>query len=205
MRFKSSGGSRSDSAIPKLAMAALAFTTAVILAQYVLPFSSLLIAAALFCLPIIPGFLIRGNRGLGVSIISLAAALGLLWFWGHELLYVQAGEQYVDLCVTTEAQVLEFPRVYDNYTAVTIKPTSGDVKNLKTELYIYDNDIPALEPGDIISADLKFKSAVKRYDERTGRYTSKGKYLLAYLDGGIKKTGRWQLSFLYAQIGRAHV
>ena len=198
MHFRDSGAARSDSAIPKLAIFALSFTIAVILAQYVFPFALLLIAAAVLCLPAISGFLIRGSRGLVITIISLASAFGLLWFWGHGLLYVQAGEKYVDLCVTTEARVLEFPKVYDNYSSVTIKLTGSHVPNLKTELYIYDYDIPELEPGDIINADLKFKSATKRYDESISRYTSKGKYLLAYLDGGIEKTGRWQFSFLHA-------
>ena len=197
MRFKDSGVSRSYSAIPKLAIAALSFTTAVTLAQYVIPFKFLIAAAALLCLPVIPGFIIRGNRGLVICIMSIASAFGLLWFWGHGLLYVQAGERYVDLCVTSEARVLDFPKVYDNYSSVTIKLTGDNVPNLKTELYIYD-DYPELEPGDTIKADLKFKSAIKRYDEITGRYTSKGKYLLAYLDGGIDKTGKWRYSFLHA-------
>ena len=181
----------------KLATAAFSFTAAIILAEYFLPAAWLPIMAACLAVLMLPGFFIKGNRGIRVRIISIFAAFGMLWCWGHQLLFVQAGESYVDSIVAAEARVLDFPRVYEEYTVVDIKLTGSNMPKLRAVLYIYDGQGGLLEPGDMISADLKLKSATKRYDEETSIYTSKGRYLLANLSGEIEVKGKWEFSFLH--------
>lgn len=181
----------------KLATAALSFTAAVIIAQYFLRHEWLAACSAGLAALLLPGLLMKGDAGLRLRIISLAAAFGLLWSWAHELLFIQSGESYAGTSATVQARVLDFPITHDDYSSVSIKLTGEAVPNLKTTLYNFDGNLPELEPGDMITADLSFKSASKRYDEETGRYTSMGVYLLAYLDGGIEVTGKWQFSFLH--------
>ena len=181
----------------KLATAAFSFTAAIVLAEYFLPVAWLPITAVCLAVLMLPGLFIKGNIGLRIRIISIAAAFGMLWCWGHELLFVQAGESYVDSIVTAEARVLDFPRVYEEYTVVDIKLIGSNMPKLRTALYIYDGQGGLLEPGDIISADLKLKSATKRYGEEISRYTSKGRYLLANLSGEIEVKGKWEFSFLH--------
>ena len=78
------------------------------------------------------------------------------------------------------ARVTDYPNEYEDYTTVAIHLTGGNVPNLNALLYSYDTKLPSLSPGDIISVDVKLKTADERYGEEFSGKTSEDVYLLLF-------------------------
>ncbi len=181
----------------KLAWAALGFAAAVISAEYsILPYRGLpYIAAALAALSLL-GLLIRGDGGRRVVLCLLSAAVGVLWWWGHYTLHILPCEAVVGETVEITAVVTDYPQIEDDYTRVEVRITDGAPKE-KAVLYLYYAELNDVQPGDIITAEIKITSALTRSGETTHIFTAKNQNLLGYIQDNVSVTGQSAWAWVY--------
>jgi len=181
----------------KLATAALGYSGAVYAAQYVIPRQWQPYAAAVLGVLALISLFLKGNLRLRALLITVSAAFGLVWSWGHYQLVIAPAEELAGREMTVTAKVLDYTVHGQGSDYIFVRLMGDDVPGVKTAIYSFDSSLPELSPGDIITAHVKMASAVSRYGDETNMYTSRGIFALAYLKGDVEVTGRWGLSFLY--------
>lgn len=180
----------------KLLYAAIGYTTALILSHYFAPTEFLPYFALGFALLGLFCILLRGNSRLVVMLLFLSAAVGFIWTWGHDTLFIKPAEKLIGSTQRVEARVVDYPMIDDDYSSLTLKLTGEGVPGTKVLVYDYNSAFAELEPGDIIDIDLEFLSARIRYDSEDDYYLSSGIFLRAYLDGEYTVTGHRSLRIL---------
>lgn len=178
----------------KLAVFALAFSAGIFLAQYLLP-GDWLLPAAFVCLGaaclslLLPWHLRRRVLPAGAA---LALALGYNW------LYVRQVQQPLEALAGTEQAAVVMtvcgePTATDYGAKVTVRLAGyrGKVTYYGTEALL------DLDPGQTITADVRFQSAARIRDSELTTFTSRGVFLLAYSRGdevfgpGTSASWRW--------------
>ena len=179
----------------KLVWAAAGFASAAFLAEYLLPTQGLpYIAAALaVCSAVFLPW--RRGRRRAMTLV-LAAAAGLLYWWGWYELRAAPCEALAGQDITVEARVTDWPLVREDYTRLSVTVTDGAPRE-RAYIYVYDAEVPELAPGDTISCGLRVRSAVSRGEERSHTITSAGRYLVGYLRGDVAVTGRSAWAWIY--------
>lgn len=180
----------------KLATAALSYSAAVFMAQYLFPEEWLPYAAACFVLAALAAKALKGGLRLRVLLITISAAAGMLWSWGHYELFIAPSDGFDRYDTTVEARVTGFPEKTAYYSKVRVRVLNDELPNVTMNIYAYGEELE-LSPGDIISVDARLRTATRYHDEETGRYSSKGVYLLGYKRGELTLTGRSAFSFIY--------
>lgn len=182
--------------VGKLVWAAIGFAAAALGAEYILPIPGLpYLAAALAAFS--PAVLLfkKPYRRPALTLL-LAAALGLGWWWGYYALHVAPCEALAGEDVTVTARVTEYPRAGDGYTRVTVRLTDGAPRE-KAYLYLYDEELPALRPGDEIEAEIRVRPVMDRGATDLHANTAAGIHLRGYFRGDIAVVGRWKYAGLY--------
>jgi len=181
--------------VRKLVWAATGFASAAFLAEYLLPIQGLpYIAAALAaCSPLFLPWK-RGRRQ--AMTLVLAAAVGLLYWWGWYELRVSPCEALAGQDITVDARVTDWPLVREDYTRLSVTVTDG-APHERAYIYVYHADVPELAPGDIITCGLRVRSAMLRGEERAHATTAAGRFLIGYSDGDIAVTGRSSMAWIY--------
>lgn len=182
----------------KLACAALAFAGAAAAAHYLLPADALFWCAGGLLLLCLPALLLRGTARLRALIICISAAMGLGWYAGYTLIYVEPAGELAGQELTVTARVLDYPERDEGYASVELRIEEDGLPRVKAAVYDYDGLMPELKPGDIAEFPLEFISALDKYGEPTDIYSSRGILLRAYLNGeteNIRRDGRSFLSF----------
>ena len=174
----------------KLAWAALPYAAAVFLAEYVLPRKGLPIFAAALFLLAWAGFLFRGPVRRRILLVCLAAAAGFGWYAGHWAMTAEPCEALEGQTFSVTARVVDYPLVTDSYARVEVRLTDASLPRVRAALYLYDGELPALAPGDTITAEVRAAA-------ETDRFAYRDVYLRAYLRGAPEVTGRWRFSWLY--------
>ena len=177
----------------KLAVFALAFSAGIFLAQYALPGDWLLPAAfACFlaaCLSLLLPWQLR-RRAL-LAGVALALALGYDWLYVRQVqtpLETLAGTEQSSVVMT----VCSEPAATDFGARVTVRLEGyrGKVTYYGTEALL------DLDPGQTITADVRFQSAARIRESELTTFTSRGVFLLAYSRGeetfGPGTSGSWR-------------
>ena len=174
----------------KLTWAAIGFAAAALLAEYALPVSELpYFAAALAVCGVLLIPVRRWVKRLRAVVCLMAAAVGLLaWGW-HYMRHIEPCEELVGDTVTVSALVTDYPRPKDGYYTLDVKIQEGAPRE-KGVLYAYGAVVPDLEPGDLISVEIRVASAMGSGEERTHYYTALGQNLRGYMQGEPVLTGR---------------
>ncbi len=173
-----------------LAWAALPYAAAVFLAEYLLPHHGLpFFAAALFLLAW-TGLLFHGNTRKRIMIFCLAAAAGFGWYCVHWTKNAAPCEALEGEKISVEARVVDYPLVTDSYARVEVRLTDAALPSVRAALYLYNGELPELEPGDIIRAELRVAS-------ETDRFAAKDIYLRGYMQAAPEIMGRWRYAWLY--------
>ena len=161
----------------KLATAALSFSAAVYAANYIVPVEWLLIPALLMAAIGATLFVVDKRRLLRPSVILLFCALGFVSFYLHYNSTVAKASQYHGQTHRVEAEILDYPEVYEDYCRLEVRVTSYYLPNLKA--YLYDNDRQLVDaiPGDKVSLKAKLSSADTLYGEAYKGYHASGIYL----------------------------
>ncbi len=183
----------------KLAWAALGFAAAAALAEYILPIRGLpYLAAALVLLSLCCIPLRRRLTRARAMICLLAAAAGLLAWWGRYTLIVAPAEAKVGKTVQIQAIVTDYVERHPEYERLEARLVDeGGSRGEHVYLYLYEGSLPDLEPGQRIGAQVRLTSAITRRGERSHIYTSQGVDMLGYITPDTltlegEPTDRWR-------------
>lgn len=181
----------------KAALCCGAFSAAVFLCQYLLPRGYWLALAAVGAL-CLPAGLLTGKRARrALWLAALGAAAGGLCCWVQGCLVAEPAEALAGETCVVRGRVLEYPQVYEDSQYVVVRLISEDVPRVKCRLASYEGGLAGLEPGDEISLEVEFRSAVVRNGQETDVYTSRNVFLLGICRSAPAREGRWALSFLF--------
>ena len=161
----------------KLATFAFSFAAAVLVAVYFLPSEYVLYIAVVLAASGCFGFVFKNDFGKRLTIILLAAAVGLTWFSAYNALFRKPAAEYDGMTARISAEVSDYSEVYDYGTRVQANVVI-DSKSFKSLVYFYGQSIN-LVPGDIISANAEMSLADTMHGERTLYYAANGYTLKA--------------------------
>ena len=82
----------------------------------------------------------------------------------HQLDIIKSTEKYDNKVVSGDFLVISQPVAYDDFNTVTLKSSGNGVLPKNIKVFAFDYDKSNLNPGDIITANLKL-SAIDKYDE----------------------------------------
>lgn len=183
-------------AIRKLATASLAFSAAVFLAHYLLPYNWLLTFAAIGILTAVAGEFIHNNIGRRLILIGLAIACGFSLYHIHYNRVISPCEELVNEKMTVTARVTSYPDCRSGCILQNVRFTGEKLPNVSGLIIDYESEESELIPGDVISVTLKLNPANQRYNSEYDANISKGLYLVGTVFGEVQKTGH-EKSFLY--------
>ncbi|MDR0951583.1 MAG: DNA internalization-related competence protein ComEC/Rec2 [Oscillospiraceae bacterium] len=181
-----------------LATASAALASAVFLAHYALPAQYYFWAAVLCAILALLGLLLQGTKRQRALLICLGAAAGFLV---SGVSYAQRTAPCIEASGKTlsfEAEVAEYPVVYENYTYVTVKLRGGGpLPRVRAQLNFFRGDeAPDVTPGDYISVTAEVSYSGELFGERYDKQTSKNIHLTCYPEE-VTVTGRSSWAFLY--------
>ncbi len=181
----------------KLATVSISVSAAIFAAHYLLP-PGIWIYVGLICgLLSLTALFFKGSIRMRVLLICLSLSAG---FFVCRISYSTKNEPARELDgAETEisAEVTDYPTETEEYSSVPIKLTDDSLPRLNAVLYSYDEPLPNLTPGDIISAQVRMKPADIRYGEEYDRYNADNVYVMCYLKGEIQLTGKSGFEFIY--------
>lgn len=172
----------------KLATACIGFCAAIFVAQYLISpgyrlyFAAGLLAAALVSL------LFKGRVRTRALLLAVPACIGMLWSWGHFMLFIALCSEFDGTKLTATVTATDYSIDYGDYQTVYAVISGEGVPSVKTALYNYNFDMPALAPGDSFTAELSLSSASVVRGEETDTFNSRGIYLRAYLNSDVTET-----------------
>ena len=181
----------------KLAWAAGAFSAAVFAACFVLPDGWRLYAALAALLLGLGGLLLHGDKRHRVLLAACFAALGLAWTQVHTLCFIEPAQALDGTEQTVTLRVTDYPKDGGSYTSFSARLVTPGLPRTRVTVYVNADGANGLRPGDVVEADLRFHTALLRYDEAIWSYAAKGVYLTANTDAAPRVTGQWALRFLY--------
>ncbi len=181
----------------KLATTAAAFSAAVFVSHYFVPPRFYILCAVIFAALSFSALFLKGNMRTRVLLIMISAATGFsVSFISYQYRILPALELSESGMFVT-AKVTDYPEVHEEYSTVTVKLTGDNVPHLGALLYSFGDELRELEPGNIIKADVKLKTAGERYGEAFSGNNAENIYLLCYLNGELEVTGKGAAAFLY--------
>ena len=181
----------------KLAWSAFSFAAAIALCHYIVPSAVRLwlivpLTAAALC-----ACMLRGKLRSCILLLCVFSIVGIVRYDAHviENLGLENELQGNEYRIT--AYVAEYPVIYDDYSKITVHLRTDRLPQVKTVLYDYENNVDALEPGDMIRTTVKFTSASVSSGEETDTYISKGIYLRGTIIEEIKSYETWWGEYLF--------
>ena len=161
----------------KLATAALAFSAAICLANYILPESWLIVPAVLSA--VLGAFLaLTRRKWLRPAVIALLFfSLGLMEYAIYERLTVKRAAEYAGETREIQGTVLDYPDLYESYNRLYIRISAGDMPRFKAIVYDNEKAFTTAEPGDHVSFTAKIRTADTLYGKPYDNYRTNGYYL----------------------------
>ena len=167
----------------KLATAALAFSAAVFLANYILPAPWLTLAAALTAV-FAAALALTHRKWLRPAVIALVFfALGLLEYGIYSRLTLDRAREYAGQTRAVSGTVLDYPDDYGSYARLRIRITSDDLPRFKAIAYDNQKQLTAAKPGDTVSFMAKLSTADTLYGKPYDNYNVNGYYFRMSIKG----------------------
>ena len=189
--------------VRKLAALSIGYSLSVFAAHYILQYDYLLTAAAISAVIAAAGMLLKGNKRLLAVLVALSAAVGFAGYRYHYDNTVAVCEQYAGKTMLVNAQVLDYPDKLEYGNRVYVKLCGENTPQVKAALFDYDNLIADAHPGDMLKAEVKFRSAIERYGEESDSNISDGVYMVGNLDESVERTHSGKsLRFLPQKMGK---
>lgn len=182
--------------VGKLVWVAAGFTAAVLGAEYFLPVSGLPYFAAALAVLSLPALFLPKKRRAPVMAAVLSAVLGLLCWWNCYQRHVAPCEALVGQDVTIRARVTDYPQTAEDYSRITVRILDGAPRE-RAVIYLYDGELPALQPGDIIETEIRVRPVMEREQTKLHSNTSSGIYMRGYVRDEIRTVGRWDGAWMY--------
>ena len=175
----------------KLATAALAFSAAVFLANYILPTGWLIVPAVLSAVFGAALALLQRKWLRPAAIALVFFSLGLLEYFVYRSLTIDRAQEYAGQTREICGTVLDYPEEYSGYCRLHIRIRSEDLPHFKA--IVYDNRKAFLkaEPGQTITFTGKITPADTLYGRVYDNYHTNGYYLKLSVKGEeeIRDTG----------------
>ena len=168
----------------KLATAALAFSAAIFLANFILPVSWLTTATAICALLSAALALTRRRWLRPVVIVLLFFSFGLLEYSVYSSLTIDRARKYSGQTRDVHGTVLDYPDIYDSYARLRIRITSEDLPHFKAIVYDNKKQLLDAKPGDTVSFTAKISTADTLYGRPYANYNIGGFYLRLSIKGG---------------------
>ncbi len=187
----------------KLAVAALSFSAAVFLANYILP-TRLVTAAALSCALLSAALGLAHRKWLRPAMIALLFfSLGLLEYSAFTRLTVDRAREYAGQTREVRGTVLDYPDDYGDYARLRIRISSDDLPHFKAIVYDNKLKLTEAEPGDIVSFTAKLSTADTLYGKPYDNYNVNGFYLrMSIKSGEALEKGGFSLRTLPVRLHR---
>lgn len=165
----------------KLVLFALPFAVGTALCQYFLPpaWQAWTAAAALLLGLGLARLWRTRRRQTAVAAIGLAA--GMLWFFAYSALFLTPAEALVGTEDTVTLEVVDYAQEADYGVRCTVRVLERGL--MGRAVYYGDQSLLDLEPGNRLTAAVKYYSAVRMSEEESTYYTSKGVFLRLYGKG----------------------
>ena len=181
----------------KLATAALAFSTAIFLANYLLPESLLIVPAGLSaaCGAVLA---LTRRKWLRPAVIALLFfSLGLLEYAAYDRLTVDRAAACAGETRKIRGTVLAYPDLYGSYNRLHIRISDGDLPHFKAIVYDNHKLFTQAKPGDTVSFSAGIRTADTLYGKPYDNYHVNGYYLrLSVKDGEELKPGGFSVMAL---------
>ena len=170
----------------KLATAALAFSAAVFLANFIMPASWLAVGATICALMSASLALSRRKWLRPAVIVLLFFAIGLLEYHLYTRLTLDRAKDYSGQTCEVQGTVLDYPDVYESYARLRIRITSDDLPRFKAIVYDNKKQLLDAKPGDHVSFTAKISTADTLYGKPYANYNINGIYLRLSIKGDEK-------------------
>ena len=187
----------------KLATAALAFSAAVFLANYILPGAWMLPLAALSAV-LAAGLGLARRKWLRPAVIALLFfALGLLEYHAYCGATLERARAFAGQTAEIRGTVLDYPDDYGSYARLRIRITSDDLPHFKAIVYDNKKQLTAAEPGDTVSFTAKISTADTLYGKPYDNYNVNAYYFRLSIKGGeTLQSGGFSLGTLPVRLHR---
>lgn len=169
-------------AMRKLALFALPFGAGILLCLYLLPANGRLLAAAAGVLAALASPALPKREGRVLRIAASGFALGILWLSGYEALALSPAEALAGTESVAVVEVAGYAEEtsYGARCAVRMDGLWGRA------VFYGDRSLLELEPGNRVTAAVKYGSAATLSGEESGYYISQGVFLRLYSRDGIE-------------------
>ena len=116
------------------------------------------------------------------SVVLLGFAVGVLWMWGYQAIYLQPAKQYDGQTVTTTIEIADYSYATDyGATADGTLKLAGKIYRVR----VYLGDEQNLNPGDCLQGDFTLGMTTPDGKEASDYYQGKGIFLLAKAQDGV--------------------
>ena len=172
----------------KLATAALAFSAAIFLANYILPAGWLIVPAVLAAAlgAALSLFHRKWLRGAVIALVFFA--LGLLEFSVYSRLTVERAEAHVGQTREITGVVLDYPDVYAGYCRLRVRVDAPDLPPVKAVVYDNRKLFASAEPGQRLRFTAKISAADTLYGRPYDNYRVDGFFWKLSIKGGEELT-----------------
>ena len=172
----------------KLASAALGFSAAVFLDNYILPFERLIVPAVLAAATGAMLALLR-RRWLTPAVLALVFfALGLLRCAIYAGSTLERAAAYDGQTVGVTGRILDYPDVYDGYVRLLIRVEDGELPRFKAVVYDNERLLADAQPGDRIRFTAKVSPADTLYGKPYDNYIVNGIFFRLSIRGEVGLT-----------------
>ena len=195
---------RGGVSVRKLMWFAIGYAAAAILCAYLISGSIVLLLAFIFSILFPVLLLFRNDFCKRAALVAIGCAFGLLYCWGYDQIVLSQARELDGQSETIQMEATDY-----SFETGYGKAADGiifiDGKKYKTRLY-YQNE-ESIEPGDKVSAQVRFRFTPQGGMENTTYHKGEGIFLLAYgeedivLDAVGKLPGKYLPSFLRKVIG----
>ena len=165
----------------KLMWFALAFAGGTGLCQYLLPAAwQAWAGAAALLLGLGLSSLWRERRRI-VRLLAFGLAAGILWFAAYSALFLTPAEARVGTEETVTVELADWPEETDYGARATVRLIDGGL--MGQAVYYGDASLLDLEPGQRITAPVRYYSALEMGGEASTYYTARGVFTRLYNQG----------------------
>jgi len=168
----------------KLAAAAVSFSAAVLLSQYLLPAAWLACCCGIAALLSLLGLFFKANTRLRLFLILLGLSAGFAWCFTYACIFIKPAQELNGTTQTVSAVVCGEPDITEYGSKVLVKVNRGGAPGIKAQLYVYGSTVN-VQPGNRIEFTARFRIADTIYGEKTETFFAKGIYLLATAQSGV--------------------
>ena len=170
----------------RLAIAALSFSGAILLACYLLPESWLPAAAILFAVLGTALLLLRRNWLRGFALAFLGCAVGFGCFFLHLQSTAIPARLLDGQTRTIRAQLIRYPEDYGRYVRCEVRLHTEGLPALNAYVYDSSGALRKTEPGQWVELEAQLSRADRKYGESYRAYAARDLYLLATAKGEIR-------------------